>query len=72
MLWEAWRMKPNEGEETQREVEEELARLVRLQCREGRGTMITSTAQERILTKSEHRTAGAGGSQQPGGGEYQQ
>jgi len=26
MLWEAWRMKPNEGEETQREVEEELAR----------------------------------------------
>ena len=29
MLWEAWRMKPNEGEETQREVEEELARLVR-------------------------------------------
>ena len=31
MLWEAWRMKPNEGEETQREVEEELARLVRLQ-----------------------------------------
>ena len=25
MLWEAWRMKPNEGEETQREVEEELA-----------------------------------------------
>ena len=29
MLWEAWRMKPNEGEETQREVEEELARLGR-------------------------------------------
>ena len=29
MLWEAWRMKANEGEETQREVEEELARLVR-------------------------------------------
>merc|ERR1719317_636550 len=26
MLWEAWRMKPTEGEETQREVEEELAR----------------------------------------------
>ena len=26
MLYEAWRMKPNEGEETQREVEEELAR----------------------------------------------
>jgi len=26
MLWEAWRMKPNEGEDTQREVEEELAR----------------------------------------------
>ena len=26
MLWEAWRMKANEGEETQREVEEELAR----------------------------------------------
>ena len=26
MLWEAWRMKPNEGEETQREVEEELER----------------------------------------------
>jgi len=25
MLWEAWRMKANEGEETQREVEEELA-----------------------------------------------
>jgi len=25
MLWEAWRMKDNEGEETQREVEEELA-----------------------------------------------
>jgi len=25
MLWEAWNMKPNEGEETQREVEEELA-----------------------------------------------
>ena len=22
MLWEAWRMKPNEGEETQREVDE--------------------------------------------------
>ena len=26
MLYEAWKMKPNEGEETQREVEEELAR----------------------------------------------
>lgn len=26
MLWEAWRMKANEGEETQREVEEELRR----------------------------------------------
>merc|ERR1719347_2256963 len=26
MLWEAWRMKANEGEETHREVEEELAR----------------------------------------------
>ena len=26
MLWEAWRMKPTEGEDTQREVEEELAR----------------------------------------------
>ena len=26
MLWEAWRMKPNEGEETQREVEEEVRR----------------------------------------------
>jgi len=26
MLWEAWRMKANEGEETQREVEEEIAR----------------------------------------------
>ena len=26
MLWEAWKMNPNEGEETQREVEEELAR----------------------------------------------
>ena len=25
MLWEAWRMKPNESEETQREVEEEVA-----------------------------------------------
>merc|ERR1719205_340405 len=25
MLWEAWRMKPTEGEETQREVEEEVA-----------------------------------------------
>ena len=25
MLYEAWKMKPNEGEETQREVEEELA-----------------------------------------------
>merc|ERR1740124_196112 len=25
MLWEAWRMKPTEGEDTQREVEEELA-----------------------------------------------
>jgi putative Ca2+/H+ antiporter (TMEM165/GDT1 family) len=24
MLWEAWRMKPNEGEETQKEVEEEV------------------------------------------------
>ena len=32
MLWEAWRMKANEGEETQREVEEELARLVRVHC----------------------------------------
>ncbi len=26
MLWEAWRMSPDEGAETQREVEEELAR----------------------------------------------
>merc|ERR1712158_227933 len=25
MLWEAWKMKPNESEETQREVEEEVA-----------------------------------------------
>ena len=30
MLWEAWRMKPNEGEETQREVEEEVRRWAEL------------------------------------------
>jgi len=37
MLWEAWRMKPTEGEETQREVEEELAR---------RGSTPSLTAQQ--------------------------
>ena len=42
MLYEAWKMKPNEGEETQREVEEELARR-------GSTPSLNSTGKWRIL-----------------------